>query len=292
MSKPHPVRSMTGFARAQNKGAWGAITVEIRTVNHRYLDITLRMPETLRGFDGDVREILRTALGRGKVEVYVRFEAGASTSGIELNHAVAKQLIDACEAMRALAPGETQINLSDLIQWPGVLQGNEPDEDVIKPAFLEAIQTALESLQSMRAREGAQLAELILTRLDGITGQMEVLRPHLETMMQAQRDKLKIRLEDANVQADPNRLEQELVIWAQRTDVAEELDRLAAHVIEVQRALKQGGQVGRRLDFLMQELNREGNTLSSKSISPVTTNAAVEIKVLIEQMREQVQNLE
>jgi len=288
----NPVRSMTGFARTQNKGDWGSIAIEIRTVNHRYLDTTLRMPEALRGFENEVRDMIRHTLSRGKVEVFVRFEPGESTTAIELNQAVAQQLIEACEALRDLTPGPTQINLSDLIQWPGLLQTNEPDEAILKPAFLKTIEEALASLESMRAREGAQLSELILSRLAGIKTQAEVLRPHLEHMLSAQRDKLRTRLEDAKIQVDPNRLEQELILWAQRADVAEELDRLGSHIVEVQRTLKQGGPVGRRLDFLMQELNREGNTLSSKSVSVVTTNAAVEIKVLIEQMREQVQNLE
>lgn len=292
MAKDQPVRSMTGFARKQNKGDWGSIAVEIRTVNHRYLDISMRMPEALRGFDNDVRDLIRQALGRGKVEVYVRYELGESTTAIELNQPLAKQLLQACETLKNLTSAQTQINLSDIMQWPGVLQSDEPDESILKPAFLRTVEEALESLQSMRAREGAQLVDLIANRLDGIRAQVEVLRPHQEKMLAAYRDKLRARLEEAKVQADPTRLEQELVIWAQRTDVAEELDRLGAHVVEVQRTVTQGGQVGRRLDFLMQELNREANTLSSKSISPVTTNAAVDIKVMIEQMREQVQNLE
>lgn len=292
MAKDNTVRSMTGFARKQNKGDWGSVTVEIRTVNHRYLDISLRMPEALRALDNDLRELLRNTLGRGKVEVYVRYEPGESTTAIELNLAVAKQLMNACEVLKDFTQDPTVINLSELIQWPGMLQSNEPNEDVLKPAFLQTVEEAIESLQSMRAREGAQLTDLILTRLNGISAQVEVLRPHQEHMLAVQRDKLRARLDDAKIQADPARLEQELVLWAHRTDVAEELDRLCSHVIEVQHTIDQGGQVGRRLDFLMQELNREANTLSSKSVSPVTTNAAVDIKVMIEQMREQIQNLE
>ncbi len=292
MANNKSIRSMTGFARSQNKGDWGSLAIEIRTVNHRYLDTSIRMPEALRGFDGEVREMIREALSRGKVEVFVRFEPGESTTAIELNQAVAKQLVEACESLRDLTPGPTQINLSDLIQWPGLLQTHEPEESLLKPAFLQTLQAALDSLDAMRAREGAQLGDLILSRLEGIKHQADILRPHLDQMLEAQREKLRARLEDAKIQVDPHRLEQELVLWAQRSDVAEELDRLGAHGVEVQRTLKQGGPVGRRLDFLMQELNREANTLSSKSVSVVTTNAAVEIKVLIEQMREQVQNLE
>jgi uncharacterized protein (TIGR00255 family) len=286
------IRSMTGFARKQNKGDWGTIAVELRTVNHRYLDISLRLPEALRSLDNEVRELIRNALGRGKVEVFVRFEVGETTTAIELNQAVAKQLIQACETLRELTPGASQINVTDLMQWPGVLQCEEPDEALLKPAFLSTVDEALASLQAMRGREGAQLTELIGSRLTGIQQQIDILRPHQDSMMGAQREKLRIRLEEAKINVDPNRLEQELILWAQRADVAEELDRLGAHIVEVQRTLKQGGAVGRRLDFLMQELNREANTLSSKSVSVITTNAAVEIKVLIEQMREQVQNLE
>lgn len=287
-----PIRSMTGFARAHQKGDWGSLAVEIRTVNHRYLDLSLRLPEALRALDSEVRELVRNALARGKVEVFVRFEPGDSTTAIELNTAVAKQLIKACEALRDMTPGPSQINLSELIHWPGMLQVDEPDEAILKPAFLSCMKAALESLDAMRAREGAQLSELIQARLDGIKHQSEVLHPHLEQMLAAQREKLRTRLEDAKIQLDPNRLEQELILWAQRADVAEELDRLGSHLVEVRHSLKQGGAVGRRLDFLMQELNREANTLGSKAVSLVTTNAAVEIKVLIEQMREQVQNLE
>jgi len=292
VTKNNSIRSMTGFARKQNKGDWGGITVEIRTVNHRYLDVSLRMPESLRAHENDVRELLRDTLGRGKVEVFVRFEPGEATTSIEVNTAVAKQLINACELLNDMTQDPSVITLSELLQWPGVLQNNEPDEALLKPAFLEIAQEAIVSLQAMRAREGVQLSDLILQRLENIKAQVDVLRPHQEQMIAAQREKIRARLDEFNVQADPNRIEQEIVMWAHKADVAEELDRLLAHINEVQRTLQQGGQVGRRLDFLMQELNREANTLSSKSVSPITTNAAVEIKVLIEQMREQVQNLE
>lgn len=289
---PNVVRSMTSFARKQNKGEWGTITIEMRTVNHRFLDITLRMPEALRAMDTDVRELIRNTLTRGKVEVNVRFEPGEATTDIKVNKSVAEQLSRACEELGGLMPGESHISITEIMQMPGVLQTNEPDESILKPAFLSTVEETLTLLQETREREGSALSELIESRLAGIEAQVQVVRPHQEQVLAAQREKILTRIEDAKVNIDENRLEQEMVMWAQRADITEELDRLDTHVKEVRRTLQKGGAIGRRLDFLMQELNREANTLSSKSVSVVMTNAAVEMKVLIEQMREQVQNIE
>jgi len=286
------VRSMTAFARKKHKGDWGILTVEMRTVNHRFLDITLRMPEALRAMDTDVRELIRATLSRGKVEVNVRFEPGASTTDIKVNKAVAAQLSQACETLGEIMPGQSSINITEIMQMPGVLQSTEPDESILKPAFLDTIHATLPLSQETREREGAAVGELIQARLSGIDAQVQAIRPHQAQALAAQREKILTRIEEAKVTIEDNRLEQELVMWAQRADITEELDRLEAHIKEVQRTLGKGGPIGRRLDFLMQELNREGNTLGSKSCSVIMTNAAVEIKVLIEQMREQIQNIE
>lgn len=286
-----PVRSMTSFARVQNKGDFGAFSIEIRTVNQRFLDISLRLPEVVRSLEGDIREKLRDALARGKVELSVRFEPGLTTTDIQINTALTKQLIAASETIRDFAT-DAQLSLTDIMQWPGVLQTPDVDMDIIKPAFFETLDQALDALNEARAREGEALANLIQARLTQIRDHVERIRPHVATLMDAQREKLCQRIQDAKIEVDNNRLEQELVMWAQKADVTEELDRLDTHVDEVARTLQKGGPMGRRLDFLMQELNREANTLSSKAVSLVTTHAAVETKVLIEQMREQVQNIE
>jgi uncharacterized protein (TIGR00255 family) len=286
------VRSMTAFARQQFQGGWGTLTLETRTVNHRFLDATVRMPESIRVLESEVRETLRNKLNRGKVELNVRFEPGEQTTQININPAVTKQLNVAGEEITKLLPNTQGMRLSEVLQWPGVVQTTDLDMEIIKPVFTQALDTLLESLQENRAKEGAALAQLITDRLDKIASIVEKLRPQQEEAIKLQREKILSRIEEAKVAADPNRIEQELVIWAQKTDIAEELDRLAMHIQAVSHALKKGGAIGRRLDFLMQELNREANTLGSKSVSIVTTNASVEIKVLIEQMREQVQNIE
>lgn len=286
------VRSMTAFARQQFKGSWGMLTLETRTVNHRFLDATVRMPESIRVLESDVRETLRDKLNRGKVELNVRFEPGEQTTEITINPAIAKQLNVAGEEISKLIPNTQGMRLSEILQWPGVMQSTELDMEIIKPVFMDALDVLLNSLQENRATEGSALAKLITERLDKIETLVEKLRPMQEESIKVQREKILTRIEEAKVSADPNRVEQELVLWAQKADVAEELDRLATHLQAVRHALKKGGAIGRRLDFLMQELNREANTLGSKSVSVGTTNTSVEIKVLIEQMREQVQNIE
>lgn len=286
------VRSMTAFARQQFKGDWGLLTLEMRTVNHRYLDATLRIPESIRVLESDARERLRDKLSRGKVELNVRFEPGEETTKIAVNSEVAKQLHIAGEQITKVIPDVQAMRLSEILQWPGVMQSADLDMEIIKPAFMSALDTLLGSLQENRANEGKALAQLITDRLDKITELVTAIRPLQEESLKLQREKILARINEANVTADPNRIEQELVLWAQKCDISEELDRLDTHVKAVRKALQGGGSIGRRLDFLMQELNREANTLGSKSVATDTTNTSVEIKVLIEQMREQVQNIE
>nr|WP_320136307.1 YicC/YloC family endoribonuclease [uncultured Amphritea sp.] len=285
-------RSMTAFARQEAQHEWGSLIWEVRSVNHRYLEPHLRLPESLRDIEGPLREALRKKLSRGKIECTLRFVAEAQSQTLTVNETFARELLDAAQQMENLLQVSKPIDTMDLLRWPGVLQDTSLDMDAVKKAALSLFHTALDELIESRAREGVELAALIDQRLDTITEIVVDVRSKLPGILQAQRDNLKARLEEFKTDLDQNRVEQEMVILAQKADVDEEMDRLNTHVQEVKRVLKSKGPIGRRLDFLMQELNREANTLSSKSIVTDTTQSAVELKVLIEQMREQIQNIE
>ena len=287
-------RSMTGFARREAKLPWGTLVWEIRSVNHRYLEPSFRLPEDFREIEPNLREAMRKALQRGKVEasLSVQWEQeGESEVGINLDKVT--QLTKAAQQINGLL-GEVAapVNALEILRWPGVIQKQELDREQIHKEALDLFESALEGLIEHRTREGAELEQLILQRLDGVSAQVVTVRARMPEILAAQREKLQTKLAALQIDLDPERLEQEVVMLAQKADVDEELDRLDTHVIEVKRSLKQTDSLGRRLDFLMQELNREANTLSSKSIVSDTTQAAVELKVLIEQMREQVQNIE
>jgi uncharacterized protein (TIGR00255 family) len=283
---------MTAFARQEAQHEWGSLIWEVRSVNHRYLEPHLRLPESLRDIEGPLREALRKKLSRGKIECTLRFVAEAQSQTLTVNETFARELLDAAQQMENLLQVSKPIDTMDLLRWPGVLQDTSLDMDAVKKAALSLFHTALDELIESRAREGVELAALIDQRLDTITEIVVDVRSKLPGILQAQRDNLKARLEEFKADLDQNRVEQEMVILAQKADVDEEMDRLNTHVQEVKRVLKSKGPIGRRLDFLMQELNREANTLSSKSIVTDTTQSAVELKVLIEQMREQIQNIE
>ncbi len=283
--------SMTGFARAEVKYDWGSLLWEIRSVNHRYLEAQFRLPESARALETELRELARQQLSRGKLDCVLTLNTSAQQS-LEVNLELARQAVNAAEQIDDLLPESTPINPLQILQWPGVLQESSIDPDVFQTACTDLFAAALENMIESRQQEGGKLAEIIHQRLDGMEQQTAAVRDVLPDILQAQRDKLKNRLEELKSDLDPDRLEQEMVILAQKADVDEELDRLSTHIDEVRRTFKRKEPVGRRLDFLMQELNREANTLSSKSISTVTTQAGVEMKVLIEQMREQVQNIE
>jgi len=287
-------RSMTAFARQEAEHAWGSLIWEIRSVNHRYLEPHLRLPESLRDLEGALREQLRKKLSRGKVECTLRFHPEAQAQQLTVNTDFAKELIAAADEVAALSlSGNTQpMNPLDVLRWPGVLQDAQIDMDQVKAEGLKLFGAALDDLLAGREREGAELNALIEQRLVAIEAIVVEVREKLPQILQAQRDNLRSRLEELKEDLDEGRLEQEMVMLAQKADVDEEMDRLNTHVQEVRRVLKQKGPIGRRLDFLMQELNREANTLSSKSIVSETTQCAVELKVLIEQMREQIQNIE
>ncbi|MGY8872895.1 MAG: YicC/YloC family endoribonuclease [Pseudomonadales bacterium] len=285
-------RSMTAFARQESQQSWGTLTWEVRSVNHRYLEPHLRIPEQLRELEGSLRETLRKRLSRGKVECMLRFVPEEQAQTLQVNEAFAKQLLAATEQMEQLMPVSQTLNPLDLLRWPGVLQDVQIDMDEVKREALKLFNKAMDDLHAGREREGKELALLIEQRLDAISVVVTDVRTKLPQILLNQRNMLKTRVTDLGVDLDPQRLEQEVVLLAQKADVDEEMDRLDTHVQEVRRILKQKEPVGRRLDFLMQELNREANTLSSKSIVTDTTQSAVELKVLIEQMREQIQNIE
>ena len=285
-------RSMTAFARQESQQSWGTLTWEVRSVNHRFLEPHLRIPEQLRELEGSLRETLRKRLSRGKVECMLRFVPEEQAQTLQVNEAFAKQLLAATEQMEQLMPVSQTLNPLDLLRWPGVLQDVQIDMDEVKREALKLFNKAMDDLHAGREREGKELALLIEQRLDAISVVVTDVRTKLPQILLNQRNMLKTRVTDLGVDLDPQRLEQEVVLLAQKADVDEEMDRLDTHVQEVRRILKQKEPVGRRLDFLMQELNREANTLSSKSIVTDTTQSAVELKVLIEQMREQIQNIE
>lgn len=286
------VHSMTAFARVEQNGAYGTLSWELRSVNHRYLEPHLRLPESLRDIEGAIREALRNGLSRGKVECTLRLTEPTSEAALQVDHARAQQLINAAEQIAQQIKQPAALNPLDVLAWPGVLSTQSVDSQELNSVAINLFKQALQELKESRGREGTDLARLISERLDSIHNETSVLRELVPEMLENQRQKILTRCQELQVEMDPQRLEQELVLQAQKSDVAEELDRLTTHISEVRRVLKDGGAIGRRLDFLMQELNREANTLGSKAIDPRSTQAAVNIKVLIEQMREQVQNIE
>jgi len=285
-------RSMTGFARSEQQYPWGSISWELRSVNHRYLEPNFRLPEAHRGLEPNLREQIRNKLSRGKLDISLNIQLGSSENNqIGLNQDLIEQLISANQQLQGL--GEfSPLDPLELLKWPGVIIEDRVDGEQLKQDALSQFGQTIDQLIDSRNREGEELANMIEQRLQGISEQVTLVRGLMPQILQAQRDKLLERLSDLKADLDADRVEQEIVILAQKADVDEELDRLDTHVNEVRRTLKQKGAIGRRLDFLMQELNREANTLSSKSIVTDTTAAAVELKVLIEQMREQIQNIE
>lgn len=286
------IRSMTAFSRQDVKRPWGNAAWELRSVNQRYLETYIRLPEQLRSLEPVIRERLRQRLTRGKVECNLRFELSSAAQGVlSMNEELAKQLVASANWVKNYSH-EGEINPLEILRWPGVMSAQEQDLDAISEELLVALDETITSFIDAREREGAALKILIEQRLDGVTEETRKVRAQMPDILQWQRERIQGKLDDAQVQVDPNRLEQELILLAQRIDVAEEVDRLDAHVKETHNILKKKEAVGRRLDFMMQEFNRESNTLASKSINADITSSAIELKVLIEQMREQIQNIE
>jgi uncharacterized protein (TIGR00255 family) len=287
------IRSMTAFARLAHNASYGQLTWELRSVNHRYMEPHFKLPDSLRSLEPALRERLREQLSRGKIECILKVTtSNDQQSGLQVNLSRARQVIDACQSIHQLMPSSQPEMAINILQWPGVIEEHSVDAEQLLADALLSFDQALEQLRVTREREGGELSIFVLDRLDGIRTVTKNVRERLPTILQAQRDRLLARFAELKLEVDRDRLEQEMVLVAQKADVDEELDRLSTHVNEVQRVLKAGGACGRRLDFLMQELNREANTLSSKSIVSDTTQSAVELKVLIEQMREQIQNIE
>lgn len=285
--------SMTAFARQELVKDWGTLTLELRSVNHRYLDVSLRMPEDFRNLEPKIREKISAKLARGKVDVGLRFSRTETSRGeIIVDKELVQQISTASREIDHILYNPAAVSSLDILRWPGVIKAPELDSAELTTALFELLDVTLDELLEGRAREGEKLAKLIQQRCQSISGVIVDVKKRLPEIMQIWREKLLKRIQDASIEVDENRLEQELVIIAQKTDVDEELDRLVTHVTEVERVLKDQKPIGRRLDFLMQELNREANTLGSKSIDTETTKASVDLKVLIEQMREQIQNIE
>ena len=291
--------SMTGFSRieapltsADGKN-WGTFSWEIRSVNHRYIETHFRLPEHLRELEPQLRERLRKTLARGKLDIALHLQVDSDNADtLSINGALVSQIVSAIEQIEDQLPSAAPINALDILKWNGVAQKQDLGRSQVLSQTLQQFDAAIQQLLENRAREGQELAQLIEQRLVAISIQVANVRAAMPKIIKAQRDKLTAKVAALQVELEVDRLEQEIVLLAQKADVDEELDRLDTHIIEVRRTLKQSGSIGRRLDFLMQELNREANTLSSKSIVSETTLAAVDLKVLIEQMREQIQNIE
>ena len=284
------IRSMTAYASAEAQTPAGTLTCELRAVNHRYLELSPRLPEDMRVFESALRERMANRLSRGKVDVIVRRGESRGES-LQVDGTLIGRLSELALDMEARFP-RRRVEFTELLRFPGLLQHAEVDQEAVQAALLEVLDRALEILTATREREGAKLAEILRERLDAIERIVTDVRGWMPEIRTALRTRLESRLADLKQPADPGRLEQELVLQVTRSDVDEELDRLSTHIAETRRVLGLKEPVGRRLDFLMQEFNREANTLGSKSVDARSTNAAVELKVLIEQMREQVQNIE
>lgn len=286
------MHSMTAFARKERAESWGTLVWEIRSVNHRYLELGFRLPETFRYLEPMLREQLRGALQRGKVDCTLQFQPVINRDAVAVDEALVRRYVQAAENIRQMISEPAALNAADFLFRPGVLCESTVDRDASTAVALNIFAEALQELQQVRAREGVALADTIRDRLQRLREQAAIVRAVLPDILAAQKQKLRDRLAELQGEVNQDRIEQEMVHLAQRCDVDEELDRLATHITEVERIVRSKQSAGRKLDFLMQELNREANTLSSKSISTTTTQAAVEMKVLIEQMREQVQNIE
>ena len=287
------IYSMTGYAAAAKEFAYGALNVELRSVNHRYLDIQFRLPDDLRSIEVQLRELLAAKLTRGKVECRVTFAAAAGARQLpELNEALLQQLIALDTRIRVIFPAAADLGVSDILRWPGMLGTEALPVEELQTACRDLVQHALDEFTASRAREGEKLKTMLLERAATMELRVAEVAPRMPQALAAFQEKLTARLKEAMGTGDDERIRQEVTLFANKVDVDEELSRLTTHIAELQRILEKGGAVGKRLDFLMQELNREANTLGSKSVDIAVTQVSMELKVLIEQMREQIQNIE
>ncbi len=286
------ILSMTGYATASAELDSGSLTLELRAVNHRYLDIQLRMPDELRGFEGMLRESIGAQLQRGKVECRINYAPRPAQFGATLNTTLLRQLAAWNDEVRVTLPDARGLSVADVLRWNGMLETPTASADELRAALLDLMQVALQEFSASRAREGEKLKDFLMQRVDRIEALRSGVMPHVPAAIAAYEQKLIARLQDAMQNADDERMRQEITLFASKIDVDEELSRLASHLTEMRRILGHGGAVGKRLDFLMQEMNREANTLGSKSVDAEVSRCAMEMKILIEQMREQIQNLE
>jgi uncharacterized protein (TIGR00255 family) len=286
------IASMTGFARREVTGAWGSLVCELRSVNHRFLEPGFRLPDELRSAEPDFRQRLSRDLRRGKVDCTISYRRvqGAETA-LEVDPTALERLLERVRDVSKHFP-QHEVNVLDVLRWPGVLRDDTDAGDEVLAAAQSVFGATLKELAAARAREGERLRELLEARCVGLEGLVANVRARLPEVHARIRGKLEERLAELQANVDRDRLEQELALLLQRLDVDEELDRLSGHIVEIRRVINGNEPAGRRLDFLMQELNREANTLSSKSQDLETTRSAVDMKVIIEQMREQVQNVE
>ncbi|HLJ38646.1 MAG TPA: YicC/YloC family endoribonuclease [Steroidobacteraceae bacterium] len=287
------IASMTGFARREASGAWGTLVCELRSVNHRFLEAGFRLPDELRSAEGELRTRLARQIRRGKVDCSMTLRRALGAGGpLEIDRAALARLVAAVQEVSHSLREPSTVTALDMLRWPGVLREESADGEQLLEAAYAVFGATLDELVAARAREGARLRELLEQRCTALESLTQDVRARLPEMQAHVRARLEARVAELTTSVDPERLEQELALLLQRLDVDEELERLAGHVIEVRRVIGGSEPAGRRLDFLMQELNREANTLSSKSQDLETTRAAVDMKVVIEQMREQVQNAE
>jgi uncharacterized protein (TIGR00255 family) len=293
MIRSPSINSMTGYATASRELAWGAVSVELRSVNHRYLDLSFRMPDELRPVEQAMREMISAAMTRGKVECRVSYalRPGAQ-GGNEIDATLLAQLLRLNTQVQAALPDARPLGVPDILRWPGMLGAETMPVDEFRATATVLLGEVLREFAAARAREGAKLAAVILERAAGMRERIAVVKPRLPGIIAAFQDKLNTRLKEAMLSADDERVRQEVTLFINKIDVDEELSRLATHLDELERIVGKGGASGKRLDFLMQELNREANTLGSKSADVEITRVAMDLKLLIEQMREQIQNIE
>lgn len=285
------MKSMTAFANTNHTTEWGQIQWEIRAVNQRFLELNFRIPDAYRALEMPFRELCKQQLERGKIELSLKIDLNQSQSELPINENLLSQLNEAICHIQQRLPEATQVNPLEILKWPGLVQATVIDTKQIHADILQTFEQALQQLNESRQREGEQLALLILQRVETIREQVDSLKPILPNLVQQYQQRLAERTKELSEQLDESRLAMEVAILAQKIDVSEELDRILTHLDEVARVAEQPGAIGRRLDFLMQELNREANTLGAKSIDTRVSQVSIELKVLIEQIREQVQNI-
>ena len=286
------ILSMTGYAISSAELDSGSLTLELRAVNHRYLDIQLRMPDELRSVEGALREAITAQLQRGKVDCRINYAARSAQGGTTLNRNLLQQLSVWNKEVQTALPDARSLSVADVLHWTGVLETPAASADELRAALLGLLQDVLQEFSASRAREGEKLKDFLWQRVEKIEVLRNGVMPHVPAAIAAYEQKLITRLREAMQNAEDERIRQEITLFASKIDVDEELSRLASHLAEMRRTLTQGGAVGKRLEFLMQELNREANTLGSKSVDAEVSRSAMEMKILIEQMREQIQNLE